>query len=257
MSDIRIFIGTEPKTEIARKVLEHSIRRHTLSNVICTPMIGSEWEYPTEGIQVGTGFSLRRWMIPAACNWKGHAIYMDADQIVFRAVDDLLETGIKAMANGSSAAMTYQPDKFNPKPWPQSSVMVIDCSRAKNYFEWSKRHMLDWLRRHPTKQAYAEFMHASWMVPPAGKLPVEWNHLNVYDPLKTCLLHYTKEPEQPWYKPDHPLAHLWIKEFKLAYKAGVITKDEITAATTKFNVKEDWRNTNGLHPIYLKHMNEA
>lgn len=257
MSEIRIFIGTEPKTEIARKVLEHSIRRHTLSAVQCVPMIGPEWEYSTAGIQVGTGFSLRRWFIPEACNWDGYAIYLDADQLVFWPVDELLNVGIKAMSNGSSAAMTYQPDKFNSKPWPQSSVMVIDCNRAKSYFEWSRRHVLDWMRRNPTKQAYAEFMHASWMLPPPGKLPVEWNHLNVYDPAKTCLLHYTKEPEQPWYKPDHPLSHLWIKEFKLAYKAGVITKAEIQAATTKFNVKEDWRNTNGLHPVYLKHMNEA
>jgi len=257
MSAIRIFIGTEPKTEIARKVLEHCVRRHTNTPVIFTPMIGPEWEYSTDGIQVGTGFSLRRWLIPSACNWEGHAIYLDADQIVFRAIDVLLDTGIKAMANGSSAAMTYQPDKFNPKPWPQSSVMVIDCVRAKNHFEWKKQNMLEWLRQNSTKQSYAEFMHAAWMKPAPGILPVEWNHLNVYDPAKTCLLHYTKEPEQPWYKPEHPLSNLWIKEFKLAYKAGAITKDEIEAAVYKFNVKEDWRTTNGLHPVYLKHMREA
>lgn len=254
MSEIRIFIGTEPKTEIARKVLEHSIRRHTLSHIECVPMIGPAWEYPTAGIQVGTGFSLRRWLIPEACNWTGYAIYMDADQIVFRAVDDLLEAGIKAMLNGSSAAMTYQPDKYSKKPWPQSSVMVMDCNRAKAHSEWSKRYMLEWLRAHPTKQSYADFMHAAWMSPPPGSLPTEWNHLNVYDPAKTCLLHYTKEPEQPWYKPDHPLAYLWVKEFKLAYEAGVITKDEIRAAVSKFNVKEDWRNTNGLHPTYLTYI---
>ena len=257
MSDIRVLIGTEPKTEIARKVLEHSIRRHTISTVVCTPMIGPAWEYPIAGIQVGTGFSLRRWLIPAACNWKGYAIYLDADQIVFRAIDDLLSAGIEAIKNGSSAAMTYQPDKFNPKPWPQSSVMVIDCDRAKNEKEWDKTYMLNWLRQNPSKQAYAEFMHAGWMKPASGVLATEWNHLNVYDSSKTCLLHYTKEPEQPWYKPDHSLAHLWVKEFKLAYKAGVITQSEIEAAVAKFNVKEDWRNTNGLHPVYLKHMREA
>ncbi len=31
MPDIKVFIGTEPKTEIARKVLQHSIQRRTAS----------------------------------------------------------------------------------------------------------------------------------------------------------------------------------------------------------------------------------
>ena len=160
MPDIKVFIGTEPKTEIARKVLQHSIQRRTTSIVTFTPMIGAEWEYATEGLQVGTGFSLRRWMIPEACNWQGHAIYLDADQIVFKDIAGLLQMGIEAMRDRTSAAMTYQPDKFNPKPWPQSSVMVIDCLKAKNYFEWSRRYMFDWLKKNPTKQAYADFMHA-------------------------------------------------------------------------------------------------
>lgn len=254
MPDIKVFIGTEPKTEIARKVLQHSIQRRTTSIVTFTPMIGAEWEYATEGIQVGTGFSLRRWMIPEACNWQGHAIYLDADQIVFKDIAGLLQMGIDAMRDKTSAAMTYQPDKFNPKPWPQSSVMVIDCLKAKNHFEWSRRYMFDWLKKHPTKQAYAEFMHAKWMQPTPGILPIEWNHLNVYNPNTTALLHYTKEPEQPWYKPDHPLAYLWIEEFKHAYRNAIITKAEVKDAVAKFNVKEDWRNTNGLHPVYLDHI---
>ena len=59
---VRVFIGTEPKTEIPRKVLECSILRRTEMRVEFTPMIGREWEYSTAGIHVGTGFSLRRWM---------------------------------------------------------------------------------------------------------------------------------------------------------------------------------------------------
>jgi hypothetical protein len=47
---------------------------------------------------------------------------------------------------------------------------------------------------------------------------------------------------------------LWIEEFKNAYRNAIITEAEVKDAVAKFNVKEDWRNTNGLHPIYLEHI---
>src|ERR1022692_373234 len=91
MSDtVRIFIGTENKTRVFEAVLAHSIRTRSSLPVEITPMIGSAWEYPAD-LPVGTGFSLRRWLIPAACGWKGRAIYLDADQLVFGDVKELWE----------------------------------------------------------------------------------------------------------------------------------------------------------------------
>lgn len=251
---VKVFIGTEPKTEIARKVLECSIQRHTETLVEFTPMIGREWEYPLSGITVGTGFSLRRWMIPAACGWQGRAIYMDADQLVFGDVWDLWTKidQVPALAKGTSAWMTYQPDKFSAKPWPQSSVMVIDCAKAKEQWGWHIDLILTHLRDNPTKKAYADFMHCTWMEPPPRQIEDGWNHLNVYNKGKTCLLHYTKEPEQPWYKPDHPLAEVWQKELAIAISNKFVTEAMLRDALSKWQVKEDWRNTNGLHPEYAR-----
>lgn len=253
---VRVFIGTEDKTEIARKVLECSIQRHTESIVDFTPMIGKQWEYKHDDIPIGTGFSLRRWMIPAYCDWQGRAIYLDADQLVFGdihelwSLPDLLPT-IKGQ-EACSAWMTFQPDKYNVKPAPQSSVMVIDCAKAKAQWGWHLEQVLTHLREEPTKERYAKFMHCAWMKPPCRQIEIGWNHLNVYKDKVTKLLHYTKEPEQPWYAPEHALANLWQKELMVAIRSGLLTKVEFKAALDKWGVKEDWRATNGLHPYYTE-----
>jgi hypothetical protein len=259
---VRIFVGTEPKTHIACKVLEHTIRKHASRPVDITPMIGPAWEYPIADIKVGTGFSLRRWMIPAACNWYGPAIYMDADQIVFGDVAELLDLGVELMAarpGGPAAiACTFQPDKYSAVPWSQTSVMVIDCLKAghQDYWQFRIDEVLAWLRKNTGNQNYARLMHAEG-IRIGEPLPVEWNHLNVYKEGVTKLLHYTKEPEQPWYKPDHALAYLWKKELVETLEAGEVTRADMEAALAEWGKKKDWRPTNGLHPHYRKFLASA
>lgn len=258
---VKIFIGTEPKAEIARKVLECSIRRRTNSEVEFIPMIGPQWEYDTTGIKVGTGFSLRRWMIPAYCGWHGRAIYLDADQLVFSDIWDLWTQPDQKPEDKASVWCSYQTDKYNKHPSPQTSVMVIDCARAKNEWGWRIEEVLAYLKARGTKDAYAAFMHCTetsktgenrkwWTAASPVQIGVEWNSLNIYAAGKTKLLHYTKEPEQPWYKPDHPLALQWKMELQIAISLGYVSHDEIRDAISKFKIKEDWRSTNGLHPEY-------
>ncbi len=91
-----------------------------------------------------------------------------------------------------------------------------------------------------------------WTKTKPVQIDTTWNDLNDYRHGKTCLLHYTKEPDQPWYKPDHPHAKHWKYELKLCLADGTVTSDEIRAAVGNFGKKEDWRPTNGLHPEYLK-----
>ncbi len=248
---VRVFIGTEPKTEIARKVLECSIRRRTNADVEFVPMIGKEWQYDHSEFKVGTGFSLRRWMIPAYCGWHGRAIYLDADQIVFSDIWDLWCQPDYRPEKGRAAWMTYQPSKFSKEPHPNSSVMVIDCAAAAQQEWFHLDRVLAYLKAHPSQKAYAGLMYPNWMKPEPGRIPNEWNSLNVFVEGKTKLLHYTKEPEQPWYVPDHPFAMKWKLEFQIAMTLGYITEDEVRDAVSKFGIQEDWRTTNGLHPEYL------
>lgn len=249
---VRVFIGTEEKTEIARKVLQVSIQRNTEMVVDFIPMIGKEWEYSTKGITVGTGFSLRRWMIPKFCGFQGRAIYIDADQLVFGDIWDLWtmpELVGGPRGDRTSTWCTYQPCKFFQGNVPNTSVMVIDCDRAKDQWQYDIAKVLDFLRTHPAKIEYANLMYAINMKPQPMRIPTEWNHLNVYDK-KTKLLHFTKEPEQPWYKPDHPLAELWRKALLVAIAGGAVTRAEFLEQLNNWDVKLDWRSTNGLHPEY-------
>lgn len=259
---IKVYIGVEPKTVIAYKVLEHSIRTRTTRPVEITPMFGTGWEYPIKDIKVGTGFSLRRWMIPAACKWEGHAIYLDSDQIVFGDIGELYDLGVELMAarpGGKAAiACTFQPDKYSKEPWAQTSVMVIDCLEAgtQEYWQFRIDEVLAWLRNNTGNQNYARLMHGEG-IRIADPLPVEWNHLNTFEAGKTKLLHYTKEPEQPWVRPDHPLAYLWKKELVETLEAGEVTRADMEAALGEWGKKKDWRPTNGLHPHYRKFLVSA
>ena len=259
---IRIFVGTEQKTEIARKVLEHSIRRHTSAEVEFVPMIGPEWEYDISGIPVGTGFSLRRWMIPAYCGFQGRAIYLDADTQAFADIEGLWRLPDLPRVEQVKAPViwaTFQTDKWSPKrPVPQTSVMVIDCRRAEAFSGFRIDLVLDDLRARPTKDFYGSVMHASWL--PADRIAhvgVEWNSLNTCKPGVTKLLHFTSESSQPWYKPDHPFAGLWKSELIKALEAGVVTRADMEEALGNWDKKEDWRSTNGLHPSYRKFLVSA
>jgi hypothetical protein len=254
---VRVFVGTEPKTEIARRVLECSILRHTDQKVVVTPMIGPAWEYDHAGVPVGTGFSLRRWLIPAFCQWQGRAIYLDADQLVFADINDLWhKPDGHPQPAGCSAWMSYQPDKFRATPWPQSSVMVIDCAAARAQWGWHLAEVLKHLRANPTKTAYADFMHCAWMTPPPGRIEDGWNSLNAHTPGKTKLLHYTKEDTQPWYNPAHPHAHLWQLALSVAIARGFVTDELLEEGLGNWKKKADWRSTNGLHPDYRRFLSK-
>lgn len=250
MDAIRVFIGTEPKTTIAEQVLRHSVRTRTAAPVTFTSMDGPDWQVPP-GLHQGTGFSLRRWLIPSRCGFAGRAIYLDADQVVFADIAGLWAApdGGTAPA-GTSCWMTYQPDKFRKDPWPQSSVMVIDCAAAEA--QWQPEAL--WAGLREGRVTYPDFMHGTWLAPQPARLADGWNHLNVFRPGETSLLHYTKEDTQPWYNPGHALADLWRRELAAAIKAGCVDRAAYEAALGKWGVKEDWRPTNGLHPIYRKYL---
>lgn len=260
---IRVFCGTEPKTIVAHCVLESSIKRRTRREVLFTPMLDDPaWQYPPT-LKTGTGFSLRRWLIPAYCAWEGRAIYLDADQIVLSDIEELWqmpetvtvkrEGEITPVPAGTAVWATYQADKFSPEvPRPQSSVMVIDCAAAwTSGFGWRKDYMLDYLVKNPSR--YHDFMHAFWLEPPPARIPNVWNALHTYTD-KTKLLHFTKEPNQPWYAPDRPLSHLWEKELKEAIIAGYVTREDFESALSKWKRFEDHRRQNGLNPHYKRYL---
>ena len=256
---IKVFIGTEPKTEIARKVLEYSIRKHTKiqeHQIQFIPMMGEDWKVkPITGI--GTGFSLFRWDIPRRCDYKGYAIYLDADILCLDDIQKLYTIDTTLPSKGNSIWCTYQKSKWYPdKDTPETSVMLIDCEKAEQNQATMKAIVGELELGDPQRKRYIHYMRAiNHHVAPIC-IPNKFNSLNA--PLDdTVFLHYTKEPEQPWYNPDHAYANLWSAYFEESLEGGIITKDEVKEAISKYIPHTKKERGTGLHPSYKRYIEKA
>jgi len=250
---IKVFIGSEPKTEIPRKVLEYSIRKHTKMAVKFPGLQGNEsWaKRPASG--VGTGFSLLRWDIPARCDYRGFAIYLDADQLVMDDINDLYSCDEQFPNNQCSCWCTYQPDKWFKEPSPNTSVMLIDCAKAR--FNQQPLDMIEsLLEDDPKRKRYVKIMHALDHTNAPQRIPEYWNRLNNFIPGKTKLLHYTKEPKQPWYDPTHPHRSVWERYLKECMDEGIVTKEEISLAISSFKPHTKTERGTGMNPNYNRYL---
>ena len=249
MPAIKVFIGTEPKTEIARKVLEYSILKHTKKEIEFTPMMGEDWKImPPTG--VGTGFSLLRWDIPRRCNYEGAAIYLDADILCLEDIYQLYRADIDYPNPDASHWMTYQKCKWFDYPTPESSVFLVDCLKAKTNQKTIEEILQD-LQTDKNRQKYVQHMRALSQVYPPQKIPDSFNRLNTLVQDKTRFLHFTKEPEQPWFNPKHAHADLWKKYFIECFKeTDTITKEEIEQALATFKPHTKKERGTGLHPYW-------
>lgn len=245
---IRIFIGSEPKVRIAEQVLIYSIRARTEAATTFTIMDGDGWQVPSD-LRQGTGFSLRRWMIPQFCGFKGRAIYLDADMLVHADIKELWDMPDTTPNPEACIWCAFEVDKYNRvRPAMQSSMMVIDCERAH---EWQVPKIWDYMRR---GMSYPEFMHARW-VPRAQiqEISKAWNSFNRYTDGVTKLTHYTVEQRQPWYRPEeHQLTSLWERELIAAIKHGAIKQADFEHALARYGKPDpgDRRRTYGIHPHF-------
>jgi len=251
LETIVIAIGTEEKTKIPCKVLMHSILRSTKNPVEFHLMEGASWtKFSSRKLGVGTGFSLMRWRIPEQLDYKGFAIYLDADQIVLRDIAELWSMNINYPEKASSIYCTYQDDKWL-KNSPNTSVMLIDCERAKKEW-WPIAKIEEYLEKDcPKRSRYVKIMHALHLDVAPTKIPVHWNHLNMAR-ADTALLHYTSEAHQPWYNPQHPECYLWKQELISAIQNKIVTVEEMQKEISRFKPHTKNARGQGLHPYWAK-----
>ncbi len=224
---IRICVGTEPKMLIPEKVLMYTIRKHTSRPVAFFRMLGPFWDKAPSGV---TGFSFRRWMIPEFFDHKGFAIYLDADQIV---LDDIAKLwSSKDSYEGKSHLWCAYKGKR-----ALTSVLLINCAMCRTWQNIPVRLKNKELSRR-------EVMHGKWIRPKPFDLGYGWNHIDLYKPGETKLLHYSDLKRQPWFQPEHPLRDLWEKELKEAIEGGVVSQEDLRWARGIYRKKE------GLHPYY-------
>lgn len=225
-SPIRIFVGAGDQQIIPALVLKHSIEKNVTMNVDVTIM--NEWTHPMPKDprnRPRTPFSFQRFMIPEKCDYKGHAIYMDSDMLVFGDVkeiwkpeemyfiseeDKIFGVDVMAMRNDDI-------DRHKAK----FSVVLIDCGDS----EWNIKDIISELDNGNLNYEQLVFDFKVAREIRDGFNP-DWNSLEEYTEGKTKLLHYTEMYNQPWLvNPNHPLGHLWFSELKEAVNDNSISKD--------------------------------
>lgn len=208
---IRVFVGTDQRSGPAEKVLEHSIRKNTTMPVEITWMRAGEgrftaWTYqpslPHQQYTWATPFTCFRYGVPEFAGFEGKAIYLDSDMIVF----------------GDLAELWTFPQI---KPWrtlshKRTDVSIINCAHFKDRHWWpTVNKMKTQGVRGPQMR---NLLHQNGCF--EFTVPDEWDSLDVYEPGKTKLLHYTKMQTQPWkpwpevfpYDQPHPnphAGHIW------------------------------------------------
>lgn len=241
---IRIFVGSEPDQRIAAAVLKSSILRRTSDPVeFCESWTHETgWHraligYPRLG---GTLFSFWRWLVPLLCEYRGRAIYLDADQVVLtdiRALWDSLPAG-KDLAAVVGAEGNFGGKKPDPGAI-ETSVMVLDCSRCawnppelhrlvteEKMLRWCAKQLGGKLERSP-KSDYAALMQAAWI--PLSRIERLWPGWNHFNELRatTKLLHWSCVRSQPYRNPDHETARVFHEELWRTVEAGHLATETI------------------------------
>jgi hypothetical protein len=221
---IRVFVGCDDSQRIAAKVLEYSIRKHCPVSLVFDMMDDVEvplLRHPKN--QPQTDFSFKRFEIPKRVGFSGRAVYLDADMLVlanFLKLWDIPCNGAKVL---------YAPSP-NPR-WPtQMSVLKLNCDELT----WDLSAILRGL----DENAYDyEGLMKELCIEPADQvrpaIPPEWNSLELYEPGKTGLLHYTRMMKQPWVSCKNANGNLWVQYLKEAIAAEFVSFEEVKNAVKR------------------------
>jgi hypothetical protein len=160
---VKVFIGVDKRQPLAYTVCRSSIERRASKRVSIEP-IRIDWTPITRrGL---TDFTFARYAVPWLCDYKGQAVFMDADVLVLGDICELAERHPVSVVKGKI--------RFE---WP--SVMVFNNALCTGLTP-------DYINNpnsEPQSLAWASSI---------GELPPEWNHCVGYDqPKKAKLVHYT------------------------------------------------------------------
>jgi len=228
---LQVFVGWDPREDIAWEICRHSILSRTNANEVCVePLIQSQlreagtYKRPVDKL-AATEFSLTRFLVPHLAGNEGYAIFVDCDFLFLTDIRDVLKEVDPTKAI-SVVKHDYQP-KENTKmdgciqhPYPRknwSSFIVFNCS-------------------HPSVQALSPavvntaepaFLHRfSWLNDDEiGELDKGWNYLEGwYEPLydKLRAIHYTLGG--PWFdnKKECDFAAEWLNEYQAYLRNHVL-----------------------------------
>jgi len=223
---MKVFIGYEPREDIAYQVCKHSILKHQ-PNAQVAPLIQKElrsagWYKRPIDTLASTEFTFTRFLIPELTNFRGWAVFMDCDMILTTDIKELFD-----QADDRYAVMCVQHD-YTPRQGIKMDGQKQTIYPRKN---WSS--VVLWNCSHPSNRVVTQdfvndtelngaYMHRfSWLKDEEiGELDHTWNYLvGVYDDIETPkLIHYTEGG--PWFENyrDCEFNELWKKELYDMFK---------------------------------------
>jgi lipopolysaccharide biosynthesis glycosyltransferase len=225
---IRVFVGADRSQQLAVAVLEYSIKRHTTARVEVIPMVDLPVPQPADPRNgQRTGFSYSRFCIPKLAGYKGKAIYMDADMLVFRDIRELWNIPFDSAKIVIQKEVLHQEETLKKAGAPkkrkkQCAVMLLDCDRL----DWEIESIVRGFDEN--KYDYEQLMYDMCILDESEVkygIPFEWNSLEHWDE-GTCLIHYTDVYTQPWTACGNKNGYLWFNEVRRMIRDGSL--DEAT-----------------------------
>lgn len=225
---IKVFVACTESELLAAQVLEYSIKKHSSVSVSVRTLYDSDVVIPTPKDpknQARTPFSFQRFIIPKECNYKGKAIYLDADMLVFKDIKDLWSRNF----DDFNILSTYADTSIGRKP--QFSVMLMNCENL----DWDINSIVDQLDS--GSLTYEKLMYDFSLANFSSNIEPDWNSLELYSKKNTALLHYTDMNTQPWISTNNPLGYLWVKVLRNAVDDGIITRNFLEEEIKKGHVR--------------------
>jgi len=190
---ISVFIGFDPREEVAFHVLQRSIHKRSSLPVSITPLKLNQLPLtrPRDPLQ-STDFAFSRFLVPYLSGFKGWSVFMDCDMLV---LDDIAK--LYALRDEKYAVMVVKHShvpredrKFLDQP--QSSYA---CKNWSSVMLFNNR-MCPVLTPDYVNTASGLTLHQFRWVGTEnliGELPKRWNHLVGYDQPRedVSLVHYT------------------------------------------------------------------
>ncbi len=204
----KVFVGYDPREDIAYQVCKHSIARRN-KEVLVRPLVQKElreagwYTRPVDPLS-STEFTFTRFLIPELCDYKGWALFMDCDMILLTDIQELFDQADEKYAvmcvhhdytPREGLKMDGQKQSIYPrKNW--SSVMLFNCGHPSNK-QINSSVVND-------TNITGKYLHRfSWLKDSEiGELSHEWNWLTDWykepEDVKPKLLHYTEGG--PWFE---------------------------------------------------------
>ena len=204
----KVFVGYDPREDIAYQVCKHSIARRN-KEVLVRPLVQKElreagwYTRPIDPLS-STEFTFTRFLIPELCDYKGWALFMDCDMILLTDIQELFDQAdekyaVMCVHHDYTPREGFKMDGQKQSIYPRknwSSVMLFNCGHPSN--KQINSSVVN------NTAITGKYLHRfSWLQDSEiGQLSHEWNWLTDWykepEDGKPKLLHYTEGG--PWFE---------------------------------------------------------